>query len=89
MQFDGDRLNIPLDLSYSEINEIKDFISQRLDYIEEIGFEEGKVGLPVTSSLFAFLVSLKKTKPSLKIDMFNSNSFVIDRFGTVNWICHG
>ena len=46
MQFDGDRLNISLDLKHDEVNEIKEFIVQRLDYIEELGFEDGVSGIP-------------------------------------------
>jgi gamma-glutamylcyclotransferase (GGCT)/AIG2-like uncharacterized protein YtfP len=89
MQFDGDKLNIPLDLKHGEINEIKEFIMQRLDYIEEIGFEETKITLPSTSSLLAFLISLKKTKPSLKIEMIDENLIDFGKFGKAHWICHG
>ncbi len=88
MQFDGDRLNISLDLKHDEVNEIKEFIVQRLDYIEELGFEDGGSGMPHSSALLAFLISLKKTKPSLKIDMFANKSFDFGKYGKANWICH-
>jgi hypothetical protein len=89
MQFDGDRLNIPLDLKHGEINEIKEFIVERLDYIEEIGFEEGKAALPFSSALLAFLISLRKTKPSLKIEILDNGFFDFGKYGKINWICHG
>jgi len=89
MQFDGDRLNIPLDLKHGEINEIKEFVVDRLDYIEEIGFEEGKAELPFSSALLAFLICLKKTKPTLKIEILDKGLFDFGKYGKVNWICHG
>jgi hypothetical protein len=89
MQFDGDRLNIPLDLNHSEINEIKEFILQRLDYIEEIGFEEAKLTLPSSSSFLSFLISLKRTKPTLKIELLDNSSCDFGKYGKAHWICHG
>ena len=89
MQFDGDKLNIPLDLKHDEINGIKEFIVDRLDYIEEIGFEDANIVLPQSSALFAFLISLKKTKPSLKIEMLDRGSLDFGRHGVAHWICHG
>ena len=65
MQIDGDRLNISLDMTQADIDELKKFVLPRLEYIEEVGFEGGDDEMPLSSALIAFLVSLKKTKSNI------------------------
>lgn len=91
MQIDGDKLNIPLDLRSEDIQELKNFVEPRLEYIEEVGFEdeEGIEDFPASSALIAFLVSLKKTKPSIKIPLIDSGEYVFSKFGKAHWILNG
>lgn len=88
MQIDGDRLNISLDLKYDEIDELKKFVLPRLEYIEEVGFEDSGDDFPLSSAVIAFLISLKKTKPSLKISMIDNKEYTFKKYGKANWICH-
>ncbi len=88
MQIDGDRLNISLDLKYDEIEELKKFVLPRLEYIEEVGFEGTDDDFPTSSAIIAFLISLKKTKPSLKIDMLDKKEYSFKKFGKASWICY-
>jgi hypothetical protein len=88
MQIDGDKLNISLDLKYDEIDELKNFVIPRLEYIEEVGFEGSDDDFPTSSAIFAFLISLKKSKPSLKIDILDKNEYLFKKYGKANWICH-
>lgn len=88
MQIDGDRLNISLDLKYDEIEELKKFVLPRLEYIEEVGFEGADDDFPTSSAIIAFLISLKKTKPSLKIDMLDNKEYSFKKFGKASWICY-
>lgn len=88
MQIDGDRLNISLGLKGAEINELKEFVAPRLEYIDEIGFEKEDEDFAASSALIAFLISLKKTKPTIRIDMFNGKEYYNKTYGKLNWICH-
>ncbi len=88
MQIDGDRLNISLDLKYDEIDELKKFVLPRLEYIEEVGFENAEDDFPASSAIIAFLISLKKSKPSLKIDMLDKKEYTFKKYGKANWICY-
>jgi hypothetical protein len=88
MQIDGDRLNISLDLKYDEIDELRKFVLPRLEYIEEVGFESADDDFPTSSAIIAFLISLKKSKPSLKIDMLDNQEHTFKKYGTAHWICH-
>jgi hypothetical protein len=88
MQFDGERLNIDFDLKPDEINELKTFIVSRLDYIEEIGFEDKKNQIPSNAALLGFLVSVKKSKPTIKIEILDKPYFDMGKFGKAHWICN-
>ncbi|MEY4504536.1 MAG: hypothetical protein RL154_832 [Pseudomonadota bacterium] len=88
MLFDGERLNIAYDLKFDELNELKEFIISRLDYIEAIGCEDDGIVVPASTALMAFLISVKKTKPSIKIDLLENSSFDMGKFGKAYWICH-
>lgn len=84
MYIDGDRLNISRDLTLDDVVELKKFVEGRLDYIEEIGFEEEE-GAFVTAALFQFLASLKKTKPQIRIDLLDA-PYEVERMGTQYWM---
>lgn len=88
MLFDGERLDIAYDLKFQELAELKEFIISRLDYIEAIGCEDEATTLPTSSALIAFLISIKKTKPSIKIDLLENSSFNMGQLGKAYWICH-
>lgn len=88
MLFDGERLDIAYDLKFEELIELKEFIISRLDYIEAIGCEDGETAIPTNSALMAFLISVKKTKPSIKIDLLENASFNMGQLGKAYWICH-
>jgi hypothetical protein len=89
MQIDGDKLYIPIDLKSDDIEELKKFVEPRLEYIDEVGFEEEMEDFPASSALIAFLVSLKKTKPSIKIPMIDSGEYIFSKFGKAHWILNG
>ena len=63
---------------------LKDFISERLEYIEEITIV-GEMKTFNSSSLFQLLFSIKKSKPSIKIDGFDEYLKLGD-YGTLHWI---
>lgn len=88
MQIDGDRLNISLDMTQADIDELKKFVLPRLEYIEEVGFEGGDEELPLSSALITFLVSLKKTKSDIKIPFIDGGGFDFKKLGKAEWICH-
>ncbi len=88
MQIDGDRLNISLDMTQADIDELKKFVLPRLEYIEEVGFEGGDDEMPLSSALIAFLVSLKKTKSNIKIPFIDGGGFDFKKLGKAEWICH-
>ncbi len=88
MQIDGDRLNISLDMTQADIDELKKFVLPRLEYIEEVGFEGGDDEMPLSSALIAFLVSLKKTKSDIKIPFIDGGGFDFKKLGKAEWICH-
>lgn len=90
MQIDGDRLNISIDLRVDDIEELRKFVEPRLEYIDEVGFEEeGLDDFPVSSSLIAFLISLKKTKPLIKIPFIDSGEYIFSKFGKAHWMLNG
>lgn len=88
MQIDGDRLNISLDMTQADIDELKKFVLPRLEYIEEVGFEGGDDEMPLSSALIAFLVSLKKTKSDIKIPFIDNGGYDFKKLGKAEWICH-
>jgi len=88
MVFDGERLNIAYDLKFEELSELKAFIMSRLAYIEAIGCEDGAGVVPTSSALMAFLISVKRSKPLIKIDLLENSSFDMGKLGKAYWICH-
>lgn len=86
MEFDGDALTIDLSMGMEEIKEFEAFVRPRLEYIETIESEEGT--LLQSSALLALLVSLKRTRPELKIPFLEQGMTSSDVHGTLHWICH-
>lgn len=85
MTIDGDILEIELDMDLDDVCELKEFISTRLKYIEEISFI-GNDDEFSTSALFSLLFSIKKTKPSIKIPLIDDGLTVFKNYGKVKWI---
>lgn len=81
---EGDAINISLDMGLDEVSELKEFLESKLDYIEEVGIIKDDVGF-VTSSLFQLLVSLKKSKPEIKIPFLDNKEYTFAKFGKVEW----
>jgi hypothetical protein len=86
MQFDGDLLTIGLDMSMEEIREFEQFVRPRLEYLETIEIEEGTHLR--SSALLALLVSLKRTRPELKIPFLDQGVTTSSAYGTLHWMCH-
>jgi hypothetical protein len=87
MTIDGDVLEIDLDIDIDEVKELKEFVSTRLEYIEEI--QVGNATNPfLTSSLLQLLFSMKKTKPSLKIPILDA-PLTLDTYGKLHWVKDG
>ncbi len=81
---EGDVLNIDINMSFDDISEFKSYISERLDYIEEIGITNPQNQIP-SSALIQLLYSIKLTKPNIKIAIFDSD-YSLEKFGKFNWI---
>jgi hypothetical protein len=86
MEFDGDALTIDLSMDMEEIREFEAFVRPRLEYIETIEIEEGT--LLKSSSLLALLVSLKRSRPELKIPFLEQGMTSSDVYGTLHWMYH-
>ncbi|WP_295020801.1 hypothetical protein [Sulfurimonas sp.] len=86
MEFNGDELTIELDMSMEEIREFEYFVRSRLEYIELIAVEEGTT--LKSSALLALLVSLKRTKPELKIPFLEQGMSNSSAYGSIHWMCH-
>ncbi|MDD5160098.1 MAG: hypothetical protein PHI47_08620 [Sulfuricurvum sp.] len=86
MQFDGDALTIDLNMSMEEVREFEQFVRPRIDYIETIEVDEG--GILKNSALLALLVSLKRTRPELKIPFLERGVSTTGMYGTLHWICY-
>lgn len=85
MTIDGDVLEIELDMELDDVCELKEFISTRLKYIEEISFIGGDEEFS-TSALFSLLFAIKKTKPDIKIPLIDGDETVFKNFGKAKWI---
>jgi hypothetical protein len=86
MLFDGDVLTIEAELSLDEIREFEQFVRSRIDYIETIEIDMEK---PLQSSaLLAILISLKRTRPDLKIPLIDNGKTTSEVYGTLHWMSH-
>lgn len=86
MLFDGDVLTIEAEMSLDEIREFEQFVRSRLEYIETIEIEAEK---PLQSSaLLAILISLKRTRPDVKIPFIDNGKTISEAYGTLHWMSH-
>jgi hypothetical protein len=83
MSIDGDVLEIELDMGLDDVVTLHDFVKSRLEYIESIEIVGTKDQF-VSSSLFALLFSLKKSKPSLTIPLIDSSAEITE-YGILHW----
>jgi len=88
MCIDGDVLELDIEMDLEEVKALKEFVKDRLDYIEEISILRSKEGVPVTSSLFSLLFCMKKAKPTLKIPCIDEMSYDLESFGMMYWSAH-
>jgi len=87
MTIDGDVLEIELDMDLGEIIELKKFVAPRLEYIESIEVVGEKDSFS-SSSLFAMLFSIKKSKPEISIPIIDEGVLKLSDYGNLHWICH-
>lgn len=88
MCIDGDVLELDIEMDLEEVKALRDFVKDRMDYIEEISLLRSRDGLPVTSSLFTLLFTMKKVKPSLKIAFMETMNFDLEKYGIMHWVNH-
>jgi len=84
MTIDGDVLEIELDMDIGDVCELKNFIADRLEYIEAINIV-GEMKSFSSSSLLQLLYSIKKSKPSLHINVIDEG-FKLTDYGVIHWI---
>lgn len=85
MTIDGDILEIDIDMTISDVQELHYFIKDRLEYVEEIVLLGDKEDWK-TSSLFTLLAAIKKKKPSIKIKPIDEEFLDMKSFGIFYWI---
>ena len=85
MIIDGDVLEIELDMDLGEVVELKKFVEPRLEYIESIEVI-GERSKFVSSSLFALLLSIKKSKPDIVIPIMDEGKLELADYGVIHWI---
>jgi len=83
MIVDGENLIVSCDEAQDEIEELHDFIKPRLEYIETITVESD-VKL-ASSLLLQLLVSIKKSKPSMKVTILDGGTHESKFYGTMYW----
>lgn len=85
---EGTTVNVSLDMDLDEIRELKEFLSGRLEYIDDVGVDTEQ-GEFATSALIQLLASLKKSRPEIQIP-FLEQSCQLDKFGKLHWkLNHG
>ncbi len=89
MYIDGDVLVISSEMDVSDVEELKNFIESRLEFIEEIHFEEEAPELFTSSSIFQLLFAIKKSKPEIKIPVIEKECTLFKNLGTIQWISNG
>ncbi len=85
---EGEVVNLTLDMELDEVVELKEFLQSRLEYIEEIGID-GNGNDFTTSALLQLLISLKKSKPDIKIPLLEGQNFELKNFGVIEWVENG
>jgi len=83
MIVDGENLIVSCDEAQDEIEELYDFIKPRLEYIDSITVESD-VKL-ASSLLLQLLVSIKKSKPSIQINLLDGGVHESKFYGTMHW----
>ena len=86
MTIDGDILEIELDMDLKDVHELKNFVEDKLEYIEEV-LLIGEMNKFSSSSLLQILHSIKKTKPSITIKAIESD-LILKNYGLIHWIQH-
>lgn len=86
MTIDGDILEIELDMSLKDVVDLKKFVLEKLEYIEEIKII-GEMKTFASSSLLQLLHSVKKSKPSMKIAAVDG-SLTLKEYGVIHWMKH-
>ncbi len=84
MTIDGDVLEIELDDDLLAVVELKNFVKDRLAYIEEIVIV-GETDTFASSSLFQLLMSIKKSKPEIKIPLIDEGTLILTEYGKLHW----
>ena len=85
MTIDGDILEIDIDMELDDVVALKEFVKDRLKYIEEISVQ-GEGDNFKTSALFQLLFSIKKVNPSIKIPLIDAPELTMNAFGKHYWI---
>ncbi|MEA3522812.1 MAG: hypothetical protein U9R50_07535 [Campylobacterota bacterium] len=86
MTIDGDTLEIELDMDINDVLELKNFVADRLEYIEAISIV-GEADDFASSSLLQLLYSIKKSKPSIVIDAIDDD-LKLETYGLIHWVNH-
>ncbi|WP_294966321.1 hypothetical protein [Sulfurimonas sp.] len=84
MTIDGDILEIDLDMDIKDVLELKNFVEDRLEYIEEVAIT-GDLEAFASSSLLQLLHSIKLSKPSIQINAIEQD-LKLEEYGTLHWI---
>ena len=86
MTIDGDILEIELDMDIKDVLELKNFVADRLEYIEAVEII-GEKDTFASASLLQLLHSIKKTKPSIAISAIDED-LKLEKYGILHWINH-
>ncbi|MEA3374368.1 MAG: hypothetical protein U9Q62_11850 [Campylobacterota bacterium] len=86
MTIDGDTLEIELDMDIKDVVELKNFVADRLEYIEAVTIT-GEMDAFTSSSLFQLLHSIKRSKPSITINAIDAD-LMLEQYGLIHWVKH-
>ncbi len=80
---EGDSINISLKIGLDDVCELKEFLKDKLKYLEEVGVsgDEGSFG---TSALLQLLVAIKHENPKISIK-FLEQGMQLPKFGKTEW----
>ncbi len=84
MTIDGDTIEIELDMDIEDVTELKNFVKDRLEYIETIKVV-GDRKMFTSSSLFQLLFSIKKTRPEIAIEAIDGD-LKLEQYGVMHWV---
>lgn len=86
MYIDGDVLELDINMDLEEVKSLKEFVQDRLEYIEEIKFVNASEESPISSSLFQLLYCIKQSKSSIKMDFLDVQPYELKNYGKMYWI---